>query len=402
MQKERRLWVDQPKAPPDDQDFVSYLQYERDQLEHRLAEIKKHYWDLQDENKKLRELLEKNQPAPLAPAAPKGKGALIAAEKKVCNPEQEIDHQKQRVPNSPPRPTQPPPSHGLARPNYRPLPTGNERSKTIALPLPTDRQERPAPIAGIDFFPEVESSPLFRKYSMGLSESKNDGKCILCRGVVGGRDILLTNGRVIHSSCKDACFEKINQVKSVAEATLFFNDYPVEVLRSKWLCIYYPDYPPDWESRKRTILERARYECERCGESETELHVHHLHALGQGGNNAIPNLKCLCRDCHEKIHGKFLSDGKKPRPIWMERRDAIMEAMANKEDVEFDYTDLEGERTHRKITPLRFENRHGWLHVKGFCKLRKAERTFNIRRMRNITTKGNDGKVRILYQTSID
>lgn len=280
--------------------------------------------------------------------------------------------------------------------------------------LPPNKKKTPAnlpkcgcktePFLGIDLFPEIESDARFFEYVGKMAESPVDGKCVLCRKSMEREDILLSNGRMIHKECCEWCLSKLNSLESDKEADLFLKENTQDVFRAKWLCLYFPDYPPDWKSRKRTVLEKAGYECEECGESEDELHVHHKIPIGQGGSNSIENLKCLCRECHEKIHGSFdpVPDNKKEKSPWQLRKEALEKAILIKEDVEFDYTSQEGEKTHRKITPQRFENRHGWLHVKGYCHLRNAERTFNIRRMRNLRVKDDDGTTITLYQMAQD
>jgi len=202
---------------------------------------------------------------------------------------------------------------------------------------------------------------------------------------------------MIHKKCLEECLAKLKGVTTPEEAVLFFRGNPQDVFRAKWLCLHFPDYPPDWESRKITILEKANHTCEECGGAGMELHVHHVQPIGQGGSNSLDNLECLCKKCHEKIHG-IITPGDNEETIWQARKRAIAKAILSNEEVEFDYKNQKGEKTHRKLTPQDFVTRHGWLHVRGFCHLRKAERTFNIQRMRNLTVKSDGGQVNILYQ----
>jgi hypothetical protein len=68
------------------------------------------------------------------------------------------------------------------------------------------------------------------------------------------------------------------------------------------------DYPPDWDVLRRRVYRRARYRCQNCGRRNVELHAHHIVPLSVGGTNALSNLACLCRDCHEAIHPHMRSD----------------------------------------------------------------------------------------------
>ncbi|MFB6124826.1 MAG: HNH endonuclease [Halanaeroarchaeum sp.] len=74
---------------------------------------------------------------------------------------------------------------------------------------------------------------------------------------------------------------------------------------------YEGTYPPDWEHRRRAVLARDDYTCQRCGvksgphagDSGATLHVHHVRPLSEGGSNRPSNLLTLCADCHEAEHG---------------------------------------------------------------------------------------------------
>lgn len=70
---------------------------------------------------------------------------------------------------------------------------------------------------------------------------------------------------------------------------------------------------PKWQKKRLEILNRDNFTCKLCGDTETELHVHHLKYSGPNPENA-PNeyLETLCKVCHlvktnepESKHGKF-------------------------------------------------------------------------------------------------
>ena len=66
---------------------------------------------------------------------------------------------------------------------------------------------------------------------------------------------------------------------------------------------------PDQHRLKRRILvERARFRCERCGHrvgsgrGVRRPELHHKKPLSQGGFHNEQNVLLLCRDCHLEIH----------------------------------------------------------------------------------------------------
>lgn len=59
----------------------------------------------------------------------------------------------------------------------------------------------------------------------------------------------------------------------------------------------------EWQELRETVLGRDEYRCTNCG-SESELEVHHVVPVHQGGANYPSNLVTLCGDCHLKAHGK--------------------------------------------------------------------------------------------------
>ena len=66
-----------------------------------------------------------------------------------------------------------------------------------------------------------------------------------------------------------------------------------------------PTSRPDdatWELIRQAILKRDGYQCKLCLSGDTELHVHHLIPVKQGGETVPANLLTLCRLCHGTIH----------------------------------------------------------------------------------------------------
>ena len=80
-----------------------------------------------------------------------------------------------------------------------------------------------------------------------------------------------------------------------------------------------------WKKAREGIILRAGGRCEICGKPGTEVH-HKIHltldslddpdiALNPG------NLILLCKDCHNKMHGRFA--GNEPRYRWDEDGDLV-------------------------------------------------------------------------------
>jgi 5-methylcytosine-specific restriction endonuclease McrA len=66
--------------------------------------------------------------------------------------------------------------------------------------------------------------------------------------------------------------------------------------------IWYNSYleSPDWQSRRRKVLERAGGLCEGCRECRA-TQVHHL-TYAHAGNELLYELAALCEGCHEIAH----------------------------------------------------------------------------------------------------
>jgi hypothetical protein len=71
-------------------------------------------------------------------------------------------------------------------------------------------------------------------------------------------------------------------------------------------------YPSDWDSRRKKVYQRDEYTCQNCGiqggpRGDAELHAHHIVPKSKGGTHNTSNLKTLCRDCHNAIHGNSVA-----------------------------------------------------------------------------------------------
>lgn len=78
---------------------------------------------------------------------------------------------------------------------------------------------------------------------------------------------------------------------------------------------YLHPYPPDWKKRRLKVLNRDNWTCQQCGyehypQSPTQIHVHHIKPISEGGGHGYDNLEALCRSCHNIEH----SNEEHPRP----------------------------------------------------------------------------------------
>lgn len=73
-----------------------------------------------------------------------------------------------------------------------------------------------------------------------------------------------------------------------------------------------PEYPSDWDSRRKQVYRRDNYTCQNCGQKggphgDVELHAHHVVPKGKGGSHRVENLQTVCKQCHDSIHGQQLA-----------------------------------------------------------------------------------------------
>ena len=64
------------------------------------------------------------------------------------------------------------------------------------------------------------------------------------------------------------------------------------------------DLPPDWNERRRAVLNRDRCRCAICGGSlKTHSDIHHIVHRSRGGCHHWTNLASLCHKCHRVLEG---------------------------------------------------------------------------------------------------
>jgi len=67
------------------------------------------------------------------------------------------------------------------------------------------------------------------------------------------------------------------------------------------------EYPPDWQARRKKVLERDGYACKSCSVESTRVDdvrfdVDHVVPKSDGGSHALDNLQTLCPSCHADKH----------------------------------------------------------------------------------------------------
>lgn len=59
----------------------------------------------------------------------------------------------------------------------------------------------------------------------------------------------------------------------------------------------------EWFDLRRRVLRRDNHQCRNCGIS-SNLCVHHIVPVSEGGNETLSNLATLCRECHRRAHAE--------------------------------------------------------------------------------------------------
>jgi len=58
---------------------------------------------------------------------------------------------------------------------------------------------------------------------------------------------------------------------------------------------------PKWQKKRLAILSRDNFTCCLCGDTETNLQVHHLKYTGEPWDAPDEDLQTLCEDCHSLL-----------------------------------------------------------------------------------------------------
>lgn len=115
------------------------------------------------------------------------------------------------------------------------------------------------------------------------------------------------------------------------------------------------EYPDDWDTRRRQVYQRDRYQCGNCRSKggpygDVELHAHHIVPKSQGGSDRFSNLITLCADCHARVHddNEEMQDCREPRDQPLEVVDDISPQHTTMFSV-VEYEDGEYEKTEKTL-----------------------------------------------------
>ncbi len=155
---------------------------------------------------------------------------------------------------------------------------------------------------------------------------------------------------------------------------------------------YYPDYPPDWEDRKKIKLLEMKWKCEKCWRFLKEKHLHHIRPLWKGGSNKLTNLLLICERCHFKEHGvNAFRRNKHVSELTQKRIALIHKAMIEGKNIKFTYVDREKVESVRIVSP---EVVKKWItmegvdyapeiiYMTGHCFIDNDERNFRVERIK--------------------
>jgi 5-methylcytosine-specific restriction endonuclease McrA len=222
----------------------------------------------------------------------------------------------------------------------------------------------------------------YAKHVAGLSDSLRE----IEHSISGFSTLFGLMRRLANASEYAELLERRSELHSLRRAPQAELSRMQAALRAAW--DFWPDYPPDWEDRRRSAIGGANG-CPHCYQRTRFLHVHHRIPLSRGGSNSADNLDVLCERCHSDEHGgkAFRYEFDRRQSPLSRTLDLLQQAIAQGKDVRFSYEKHSGEKTVRSMTPKRvapYEHKRkegSTLCVEGYCHLRRADRVFALRRM---------------------
>ena len=76
-----------------------------------------------------------------------------------------------------------------------------------------------------------------------------------------------------------------------------------------WLGGHIDSRGPNWQEQRQKALERDGYSCQKCGETDGRLDVHHIIPYRYFDDyitaNELDNLTTLCHSCHMHVENNF-------------------------------------------------------------------------------------------------
>lgn len=245
--------------------------------------------------------------------------------------------------------------------------------------------------------------------------------CTVCKQYADYEyDIYLSNGNHLHSSCliklqmrEDEIEAVLRRQSSQLVLSLFAwtevangeaaSEEEVRSLSSELTKLkntltsiydFLPSWLPDWDERKRHLIQQNGSICSSCGE-EADVYLVHEIPLCEYGTNELDNLELICKPCHESMHGPgdiFDSFTLKPsQSEFAPQVKEIQSAIKNNQKIRFDYKKPNAKTwMTRTVVPDRLFNIPNsrdsgqTLCVEGFCELRQDIRVFALERMQDL------------------
>jgi hypothetical protein len=188
--------------------------------------------------------------------------------------------------------------------------------------------------------------------------------------------------------------EQISKLSKIAQVKQANLNAKIWNIIAQW-----PGYPPDvyWNSLRQQLAEKANFRCKKCRTYITldKGHAHHNVPLKFGGLNELSNLSWLCRSCHEAKHShNFMmqqngtSNTRSPKKSRQPKTvlQKIDYCQSSGSHLRIEYQKPSGEASTRTLKIIRHyrekpPGRRKWLIA--YCFKRKAERTFNIGRIKS-------------------
>ena len=233
-------------------------------------------------------------------------------------------------------------------------------------------------------------------------------------------DIALSNGEYLHYSCILMLQMRKYEIETALQKqqpqlilSLFVptegaqqdiaSEAEIEDLRAKLAKLesiltgiydHLPTWPPDWEERKRLLIQENGSICSNC-EKEQDVYLLHDIPVFEGGTNELDNLTLICAECYRGMYRDvdiFGTSTLKPsQSEFSEQFSEIQSAIENDQKIQFDYKKPRNKRwTTRVVVPERLFNIPNsresgeTLCVEGFCELRQDTRVFALERMQNL------------------
>jgi len=245
--------------------------------------------------------------------------------------------------------------------------------------------------------------------------------CTVCKQFADYEyDMMLSNGEHLHTSClmklqirKDEIESILRQHSSQFTLSLFVrNEAPdrevaseeevrslsseLTKLKNTLTSIYdfLPSWPPDWDERKRHLIQQNGSICLSCGKERGVYLIHEID-LCEGGTNELDNLELICKVCYDimcgkgDIFGDFTLNASQSE--FAPQVKEIRSAIENNQRIQFDYKKPKAKTwMTRTVVPDRLFNIPNsrdsgqTLCVEGFCELRQDIRVFALERMQGL------------------